>query len=83
MKKNTDIKPDEKPDKDTLKAWHDNPRNWKLGVFYFNKKDKRIFPPKRTYLGWTVNFANPFSILALVVILLLVILMINYFFPNH
>jgi len=77
------MKPDEKPDKDTLKAWHDDPGNWKLGVFYFNKKDKRIFPPKRTYLGWTVNFSNPFSILALTAILVALILMIHYFSPGH
>jgi uncharacterized membrane protein len=45
---------------------HDNPDNWKWGIFYFNKMDKRIFPPKRNpSLGWTVNFANPYSYLVL------------------
>jgi uncharacterized membrane protein len=64
-----------KPDKKTLDEWHANPANWKLGVFYYNKEDKRIFPPKRTKaFGWTVNFANPFSlaIFLLVVVLLLI-----------
>lgn len=39
--------------------------HWKWGIFYYNKDDKRLFPPKRNkFLGWTVNFANPYSILA-------------------
>jgi uncharacterized membrane protein len=52
----------EKPSQETLEAWYDDPSNWKLGVFYYNKQDKRIFPPKRVRgMGWTVNFANPNS----------------------
>ncbi len=51
-----------KPSKETIDAWHKDPTNWKLGIFYFNREDKRIFPPKRiAMLGWTINFANPFS----------------------
>lgn len=39
--------------------WHQDPRNWKLGIFYFNKLDPRIMPPKRIkFLGWTLNFAH-------------------------
>lgn len=53
-----------------------DPENYKLGVFYFNKDDKRIFPPKRVKaMGWTVNFANPKSIglfVALIIILFLI-----------
>ena len=49
--------------------WKD-PNNWKLGIFYFNPKDKRMFVLKRIpSMGVTVNFANPFSgfvILALI-----------------
>ncbi|WP_426274738.1 DUF5808 domain-containing protein [Chryseobacterium sp. S-02] len=26
--------------------------HWKFGLFYYNKEDKRIFPPKRFGLGW-------------------------------
>ena len=52
-------------DKMTLNAWHDDPANWKLGIFYFNKEDTRLFPPKRFGIGWTINFANPNSILSL------------------
>ncbi len=45
-------------------------QQWIRGLFYYNKEDKRIFPPKRIrYLGWTINFANPYSILAFVVVL--------------
>jgi len=44
--------------------------NWIWGIFYYNKNDKRIFPPKRIpWMGWTVNFANWKSILALVVVI--------------
>ncbi len=50
---------------------HQDPSNWKWGIFYFNKNDKRIFPPKRIKnLGWTINFANPYSILVYVLIVL-------------
>ena len=40
----------------------DNPDNYKLGIFYFNRKDKRAIVPKRKrFFGWTVNFARPFA----------------------
>ena len=64
----------EKPDQETLNAWHDDPDNWVLGVLYFNPKDHRIFPPKRVEgFGWTVNFANPYSILVLILMIVLII----------
>jgi len=48
---------------------HDNPGNWKFGIFYFNKEDNRILLPKRNgNFGWTLNFANPYSILAIAAI---------------
>ncbi len=50
-----------------------NPTNYKLGIFYYNKEDKRIFPPKRiAQMGWTINFANPISILVFVAALALI-----------
>lgn len=65
------MEPTKKPDEDTLRAWHEDPSNWKMGIFYFNKKDRRIFPPKRMAgMGWTVNFANPYSILSLLAIII-------------
>jgi uncharacterized membrane protein len=39
--------------------WHQDPTNWKLGIFYYNKADDRMLLPKRTKLmGWTLNFAR-------------------------
>ncbi|MFW0715356.1 DUF5808 domain-containing protein [Pedobacter sp. N23S346] len=44
--------------------------NWKLGIFYFNKNDSRLFVPKRIkILGWTLNFANPLSYLIIILII--------------
>ncbi len=37
--------------------------SWKLGVFYYNPLDSRLFLPKRSGLGITLNFANPMSII--------------------
>jgi uncharacterized membrane protein len=34
----------EKPGNEIINQWHDDSSNWKLGIFYFNKKDKRVFP---------------------------------------
>jgi len=39
-----------------------NPDNYKWGIFYYNPNDKRLFLPKRNVgMGWTMNFANPWS----------------------
>ena len=70
---------EEKLTKDTLENWRKDPNNWKWGIFYFNKDDKRIFPPKRNkYLGWTVNFANPISIITLIAITAISIIISRY-----
>lgn len=66
------MKPEEQPSKETMDRWHDDPSNWRMGVLYYNKLDKRIFPPKRLKgLGWTVNFAHPYSYLTLTGIIFL------------
>ncbi len=66
--------PKQKPGKEILDEWHNDPSNWKGGIFYFNKNDKRLFPPKRNKaFGWTINFANPISILALVALMILML----------
>jgi hypothetical protein len=41
---------------------------WRLGTFYFNRNDPALIVEKRFGLGWTFNFANPWSwaILALI-----------------
>jgi len=58
------------PSKQLKDEWRNDPKNWKLGFLYFNKEDKRIFPPKRMKeLGWTINFANLKSILVFALIL--------------
>jgi uncharacterized membrane protein len=50
--------------------WQDNNDYWIWGIFYYNKEDKRLFPPKRNpWMGFTTNFANPKSVLALVLFL--------------
>lgn len=65
-------------DKETEEQWHKDPGNWVFGVFYFNPNDKRIFPPKRfAAFGWTVNFANPWSVLSLISILVGIGILIN------
>ena len=64
---------EENPSKETMDEWHNDPSNWKWGVLYFNKKDKRIFVPKRQkFLGFTVNFANPNSLAAIIGLMLLI-----------
>jgi uncharacterized membrane protein len=64
----------EKPSKEILDNWHEDPNNWKFGGIYYNKEDKRIFPPKRVkWMGWTVNFANTKSVLVFALVMILVI----------
>ena len=68
------MEPKEKPIKEIYNLWHDDPANWRLGILYYNKKDKRLFPPKRQLgFGWTVNLANPYSYLTLLGIILLIL----------
>lgn len=62
------------PSEETKRQWHQDPSNWILGIFYYNKEDKRIFPPKRIqWIGWTINFANPMSVSAILILLLLIL----------
>jgi len=57
-----------KPDKEFLDAMSRNSAYWR-GPFYFNRKDPRLMVPKlQPSLGWTLNFANPFSWTAIVAI---------------
>ncbi|MFN8165638.1 MAG: DUF5808 domain-containing protein [Bacteroidia bacterium] len=63
----------EKPTQQQLDEWHAEPKNWKFGILYFNPKDKRVFPPKRMKnLGYTINFANPVSVIVLLAFFLIV-----------
>lgn len=38
---------------------------WRFAVFYFDQNDPRLWVPKRTHLGWTLNFAHSASWLVL------------------
>ncbi|WP_100377673.1 DUF5808 domain-containing protein [Chryseobacterium geocarposphaerae] len=55
------------------------PSHWKFGLFYYNKGDKRIFPPKRFGYGWTTNFANPLSVSAFLLILIIIGVISQFF----
>ncbi len=51
-----------------------NPNNWRMGIFYHNKMDKRIIVPKHNpALGWTLNFAHPLSYVVLILFLAMIV----------
>ena len=69
-----------KPDKELLKQWSADPNNWKWGLFYYNKEDKRPLPPKRNpAMGFTINFANKKSLLFFLLIILIPLISIAAF----
>lgn len=52
-----------------------DPGNYKWGIFYFNPGDSRVILPKRNaWMGWTLNFAHPFSFLFLLGLILVAVL---------
>ena len=53
----------------------DDPVNYRLGMFYFNRKDKRTIVPKRyRFLGWTINFASPYVYWGIIIIVVIIVL---------
>jgi uncharacterized membrane protein len=49
----------QKPTQQDYNNWHNDPKNWYLGIFYFNKADQRMFVPQRLkWAGFTPNFGN-------------------------
>lgn len=53
---------------------NDEPKHWKLGLFYFNKKDTRILLPKRiNQLGWTLNFGRWQVWLVIIIIIIMIV----------
>jgi len=57
---------------------NNDPGKW-FGPFYFNKEDSRIMVPKlNPSLGGTFNFASPYAILILIVILATIIITALY-----
>ena len=68
-----------KPSKETTEKWHKDPKNWKMGLFYYNQEDKRLLSPKRiAWMGLTVNFANTKSVLLFSSLLILAIIVIVF-----
>jgi uncharacterized membrane protein len=49
-----------------------NPDNW-IGGFYVNSEDSRIFVRKKSRMGWTLNFGNRYTYVAIAFIILAVI----------
>jgi uncharacterized membrane protein len=56
---------------DTPAIFRDDDRYWYGGVFYGNPDDPDLFVPKRSGLGWTMNFGHPQAKLVLIAMLLL------------
>jgi uncharacterized membrane protein len=45
----------EKPSKENLDKWHKDPNNWKLGLFYIQRRQTNIPSQRMAWAGWTVN----------------------------
>jgi len=60
-------------DRKNFENMSNDTNNWK-GIFYFNKKDRRIIVPKlNPSFGWTLNFGNVYAYLGIIAIILLII----------
>jgi uncharacterized membrane protein len=56
-----------------------NPNNWK-GPFYYNPNDPRLLVRKvKPIMGWSFNFASPYSYVTLGCIILITIAAIVFF----
>jgi uncharacterized membrane protein len=65
------------PSPETEERWRKHPDNWIWGLFYYNKEDRRLLPPKRNpIMGFTVNFANTKSVLFFVTMMLFFLLIV-------
>jgi uncharacterized membrane protein len=65
------------PCPETEEKWRKDPDNWIWGLFYYNKEDRRLLPPKRNpIMGFTVNFANTKSVLFFVTMMLFFLLIV-------
>ncbi len=47
--------------------------DYKLGFIYYKKTDPRLFIPKASGLGWTLNFSNFWSYIVLALLIGLII----------
>ena len=60
-----------KLDKAIFDSMIKNPNNWN-GIFYKNPNDPRVLVPKiKPGMGWSFNWANPYSYISLVCIILI------------
>lgn len=65
-------------DQNEFDRMRNDPDNYKWGIFYFNPQDPRFIVPKRIqYMGWTLNFAHPYSYLIVIGFILFAIIMGN------
>ena len=72
---------DNEPSEETKNRWHNDPDNWIWGIFYYNPQDPRLFTPKKIKeFGWTANFANPNSV---IVMLLLISVLLIFILAAH
>lgn len=70
-------------DQDELDRMRLDPENYKWGIFYYNPRDSRIFLPKRIPLmGFTLNFANPYSYLILIMLLAVILFLTSVGVPH-
>lgn len=59
-----------------------NPDKYLWGIFYYDPDDRRVFVPKfNRWMGYTVNFASPYSWIVIQGIILFSIL-INFLDKN-
>jgi uncharacterized membrane protein len=73
------MKYNQEPSEEEKNNWHNDPKNWIWGFFYYNPQDKRIFPPKRIkQMGWTINFGNPNSVFFAVILILVLLILSRY-----
>jgi uncharacterized membrane protein len=62
-----------KLDKAIFESMSKNPNNWK-GIFYYNPQDPRLVVRKvNPRMGWSFNFASPYSYITLGCIILITI----------
>lgn len=62
-------------DAQTNESMPSDDKYWKLGVFYFNKNDASFIIPKRFGIGWSMNFANKWAYVILIIIFVPLILL--------
>ena len=67
-----------KLEKEFLDSMNSNPANWK-GIVYFNPDDPRLLVRKiNPSMGWTFNFAHPYSYITMISIILIIIVSVLF-----